>query len=58
MVNLNKCNEHPKTYQAVIQSYGREADAALTAKYDPLNPQSVKRLVANGAERRGFPQRS
>ena len=56
MVNLAKWNELPKTYQAIIQSCGREAGAAMTAKYDFLNPQAVKRLVANGAELRAFPQ--
>ena len=28
----------------------------MTAKYDVLNPQAVKRLVASGAELRPFPQ--
>jgi len=28
----------------------------MTAKYDVLNPQAVKRLVAGGAQLRAFPQ--
>src|SRR5262245_8532694 len=34
----------------------REAGAWMTTKYDVLNPQAVKRLVASGAELRPFPQ--
>ena len=49
-------NELPKIYQAMIQACAREAGAWMTAKYDVLNPQAVKRLVASGAELRPFPQ--
>src|SRR5690349_20161536 len=56
LVNLTKWNELPKIYQAMIQACGREAGAWMTSKYDTLNPQSVKRLVASGAELRPFPQ--
>jgi TRAP-type mannitol/chloroaromatic compound transport system substrate-binding protein len=40
----------------MIQACAREAGAWITAKYDVLNPQAVKRLVASGAELRPFPQ--
>src|ERR1700736_4667220 len=56
LVNLAKWNELPKQYQALVQACGREAGVWMTAKYDVLNPQAVKRLVATGAELRPFPQ--
>jgi TRAP-type mannitol/chloroaromatic compound transport system substrate-binding protein len=56
LVNLNKWNELPKIYQALVQTCAREAGAQMTAKYDVLNPQAVKRLVGQGAELRPFPQ--
>src|SRR4029077_376564 len=43
-------------YQGMIQACAREAGAWMTTKYDVLNPQAVKRLVASGAELRPFPQ--
>jgi TRAP-type mannitol/chloroaromatic compound transport system substrate-binding protein len=39
-----------------VQACAREAGAWMTSKYDVLNPQAVKRLVASGAELRPFPQ--
>jgi TRAP-type mannitol/chloroaromatic compound transport system substrate-binding protein len=56
LVNLTKWNELPKIYQAMIQACAREAGVWMTTKYDVLNPQAVKRLVAAGAELRPFPQ--
>ena len=55
-VNLGKWNEMPRIYQSMIQACAREAGAWMTTKYDVLNPQAVKRLVAAGAELRPFPQ--
>ena len=46
----------PRIYQSMIQACAREAGAWMTTKYDVLNPQAVKRLVASGAELRPFPQ--
>jgi len=42
--------------RGMIQACAREAGAWMTTKYDVLNPQAVKRLVASGAELRPFPQ--
>jgi len=56
LVNLTKWNELPKIYQAMIQACAREAGAWMTTKYDVLNPQALKRLVAQGAQLRPFPQ--
>jgi TRAP-type mannitol/chloroaromatic compound transport system substrate-binding protein len=56
LINLAKWNELPKIYQSMVQACAREAGAWMTTKYDVLNPQAVKRLVASGAELRPFPQ--
>src|SRR3984893_10837251 len=56
LINLTKWNELPKIYQGMIQACAREAGAWMTTKYDVLNPQALKRLVASGAELRPFPQ--
>ena len=56
LINLAKWNELSKQYQALVQACGREAGVWMTAKYDVLNPQAVRRLVATGAELRPFPQ--
>jgi hypothetical protein len=56
LINLNKWNELPKIYQAMIQACAREAGAWMTTKYDVQNPQALKRLVASGAQLRPFPQ--
>jgi TRAP-type mannitol/chloroaromatic compound transport system substrate-binding protein len=56
LVNLDKWNALPKQYQALVQAAAREAGVWMTAKYDVLNPQALKRLVAAGAQLRPFPQ--
>jgi TRAP-type mannitol/chloroaromatic compound transport system substrate-binding protein len=56
LINLTKWNELPKIYQSMIQACAREAGAWMTTKYDELNPQALKRLVAQGAQFRPFPQ--
>lgn len=55
MINLNKWNELPKSYQQVIRSASAEANVWMQAKYDALNAAALKRLVANGAQLRAFP---
>jgi len=56
LVNLNKWNELPKSYRALVQAAAHDAGVWMTAKYDVQNPQSLKRLVASGAVLRPFPQ--
>jgi TRAP-type mannitol/chloroaromatic compound transport system substrate-binding protein len=56
LVNLDKWNALPKNYQAIVQAAAQEAGVWMTAKYDVLNPQALKRLVASGALLRPFPQ--
>jgi len=48
-INLEKWNELPKTYQAVIRSASQTANTVMQAKYDMLNPGAIRRLVKAGA---------
>ena len=56
VINLTKWNELSKTYQSVLTASIREAASALTAKYDAVNPPAMRRLLAGGAQLRGFSQ--
>jgi TRAP-type mannitol/chloroaromatic compound transport system substrate-binding protein len=53
-VNLDKWNALPKQYQAVLEQAGHYANTWMTAKYDLLNPPSLKRLLAGGTKLRAF----
>ncbi len=55
-VNLDKWNALPKSYQAIVKSASEQAHSWMQAKYDAVNPQAIKRLVAAGAQLRPFPQ--
>jgi TRAP-type mannitol/chloroaromatic compound transport system substrate-binding protein len=54
--NLQKWNELPKQYQEICRAAGALAMNNMIAKYDVLNPQALRRLVAAGAQLRPFPQ--
>jgi TRAP-type mannitol/chloroaromatic compound transport system substrate-binding protein len=56
LVNLNKWNELPKHYQAALSTACAEANVWMPAKYDQLNPISLRRLVASGTQLRPFPR--
>lgn len=56
LVNLNKWNELPKSYQAVLRTASAMQNDWLGSRYDALNPAALKRLVAAGAVLRPFPQ--
>ncbi len=56
LVNAAKWNELPKNYQAIVLAASHEATTWVTAKYDYNNPAALKRLLAQGAQLRGFPQ--
>jgi TRAP-type mannitol/chloroaromatic compound transport system substrate-binding protein len=49
-VNLQKWQELPKNYQAIMEQAGHYANNWMMAKYDALNPAALKRLVASGAK--------
>jgi TRAP-type mannitol/chloroaromatic compound transport system substrate-binding protein len=48
-VNLEKWNNLPKAYQAVIRAAAQTADTVMMARYDMLNPAALRRLVKAGA---------
>ncbi len=49
-VNLDKWNSLPKHYQAVLEQAGHYANTWMMAKYDQLNPQALRRLLAGGTK--------
>jgi TRAP-type mannitol/chloroaromatic compound transport system substrate-binding protein len=55
-VNLQKWNELPKNYQAILRAAAGTINVEQTARYDARNPAALKRLVAAGAQLRPFPQ--
>ena len=55
-VNLQKWQELPKSYQAVLEHAGHYANNWMMAKYDALNPAALKRLIAAGAKLQPFSQ--
>ena len=56
IVNLAKWNELPKTYQAAFLAASHETWGWVLGKYDAGNPPAMRRLIANGAQLRAFPQ--
>jgi TRAP-type mannitol/chloroaromatic compound transport system substrate-binding protein len=56
IVNLAKWNELPKHYQAAFLAASHESWGWVLGKYDAGNPPALRRLVANGAVLRAFPQ--
>ncbi len=54
LVNLQKWNDLPKSYQAALKTACQAADLDMMAHYDAVNPAALKRLVANGAKLRPF----
>ena len=46
----------PDQYRHALESACGEADADMTARYDFLNPQALRRLVAAGAQLRFWPR--
>ncbi len=55
-VNLEKWNQLPKNYQAILKAAAGAVNVEQTARYDARNPAALKRLVANGTQLRPFPQ--
>jgi TRAP-type mannitol/chloroaromatic compound transport system substrate-binding protein len=56
MVNTQKWNELPKTYQAIVAAAAAYANNEEQAKYDARNPAALRRLIAAGAQLRPFSQ--
>ena len=56
IVDREKFDALPKSYQAAFRAAAAVANASVQAKYDAANPGALKRLVVGGAELRLFPQ--
>jgi TRAP-type mannitol/chloroaromatic compound transport system substrate-binding protein len=56
LVNEKKWNELPKSYQVALSTACAEANVWMPAKYDELNPISLRRLVGGGTVLRPFPR--
>ena len=54
MINLDKWNALPKTYQRVLEQAGHLANNWMMAKYDTANPLALRKLIANGARLHPF----
>ena len=54
MINAEKWNALPKTYQAIVTAAAAYASASMLARYDAQNPAALRRLVAGGAQLRPF----
>jgi TRAP-type mannitol/chloroaromatic compound transport system substrate-binding protein len=54
-VNLQKWNELPKSYQAVLQAASAFGNTDMLAKYDTQNAVALRRLIGGGAQLRPFP---
>ncbi|MFN3548888.1 MAG: TRAP transporter substrate-binding protein [Mesorhizobium sp.] len=56
MFNKEKYDALPKAYQSLLRTAAQAEDADMLQKYDYLNPDAIKRLVANGTQLRPFSQ--
>jgi TRAP-type mannitol/chloroaromatic compound transport system substrate-binding protein len=56
VVNQAKWNELPKPYQAILFNACEAANNWMLAKYDAVNAQALRRMIAAGTELRTFPQ--
>lgn len=52
--NLDTWNALPKNYQAIVKAAAQTANTVMMARYDMLNPASLRKLVAAGAVLRPF----
>jgi TRAP-type mannitol/chloroaromatic compound transport system substrate-binding protein len=56
MANRAAFNALPDVYKHAIEVACAEADSEMPARYDHLNPQALRRLVAAGAQLRFWPR--
>lgn len=54
--NLQKWEELPTSYKAIVQGAAAYANTDMLAKYDARNPTALRNLVAGGAQLRAFPE--
>ncbi len=55
-VNKEAFNRLPPAYKAAIEVASNEANSEMLARYDHLNPQALRKLVAAGAQLRPWPR--
>jgi TRAP-type mannitol/chloroaromatic compound transport system substrate-binding protein len=55
IVNQDKWNALPKTYQEILTAASLETNTWMSTKYDAVNPAALKRLVGQGAVLTPFP---
>ena len=56
MVNQRAWDSLPDTYRHILEVACGEATMEMMARYDEGNPKALRRLVAGGAQLRGWPQ--
>ena len=54
LIGLESWASLPKEYKSILEMACAEAYAWMVAKYDTLNPQALKRLIANGVQVAAF----
>ncbi len=54
LVNMDKWNSLPKTYQEAIRTASAVVNNEMQAHYDAVNPGALRELVKNGAQLRAF----
>jgi TRAP-type mannitol/chloroaromatic compound transport system substrate-binding protein len=53
-VNTKAYTDLPKEYQSMLQAACHEANVDMMAKYDAVNPEALRRLIANGVKLQPF----
>ena len=53
-INLDKWNALPKYYQSLLEQAGHYANNWMMAKYDSVNPNALRKLLAGGAKLHPF----
>jgi TRAP-type mannitol/chloroaromatic compound transport system substrate-binding protein len=56
MSNIDAYNALPDLYKHAIEVACAEADSDMVARYDHLNPQALRRVIAAGAQLRFWPR--
>ncbi len=55
-INLQKWNDLPASYKAILTTAAAYANVDMLAKYDARNPGALRSLVGAGAQLRPYPQ--
>lgn len=55
LINLDKWNELPDSYKAIVTTAAAYANVDMMAKYDARNPGALRELIAGGAQLKAYP---